>query len=134
MTPDLRLRELCSPDYVRKVAFVSTPTALRAMILRTQEFQVLARDLVEGRLTEAVIEEFVNGLFKDFRKGERFPHEEAVATIVVLLERHPAPFAEKFIQNLAELRSSEMTMAVAVARESLRHRSTNAQHVDRAAG
>src|SRR5688500_4475241 len=128
MTPDLRLRELCSPEYLGKVAFVSTPAALRAMILRTQEFQALSRDLAEGRLTETMIEEFVNGLFKDFRKGERFAHEEVVATIATLLERHPAPFAEKFIRDLAGLRSSEMTMAVAVARESLHVRT------DRAAG
>jgi hypothetical protein len=119
MTPNLQLRELCSLDYRRKVAFVSTPAALREMILSTQKFRSLSCDFMEGRLTEAMIEEFVNGLFQQFHQGEQFAHEEVVATIVVLLERHPVSFAKKFLQDLAALRSSEMTIAVAVAREAL---------------
>ena len=122
MAPSLLLKALCSPEYVRKVAFVSTFAAMRIAIRRTDEFRELTDDLRSGGLTDAEIEAFANSLFAEYRKGERFKFEEAIATLAVLLETHPSKFADEFLSQLAAFRSSGLVMAAGVARESLRLR------------
>jgi len=99
-TVQKHLASLCSRDFVSRVGFVSTPESLRALIRSTPESRALAKDLRTGQLTEDGLSAFLNPLLAGIRKGERFHYEEVLASIAVLLESHPAQFAEEFIKDL----------------------------------
>ena len=118
------LEDLTSEDLAVRLAFLSTPSALRACLQKTAEVAELTRELRLGAITEDGIKSFMSGLLEDLRIGERFQQEMAVAALAVALETRPTDFAEQFLRNLSGLRLAEMGAAARVARECLKRRVT----------
>lgn len=119
-----QLRNLSSDEFACRFLFPATASSLRIVLLRAPELAKLQKDLRAGFLPEIEIRKFVNELLNDFKQGERFPHEIALSSVAVLLERHFSAFAEEYLIDLARVRRSEFSMSSGVARECLHHRSS----------
>ena len=116
------LEELASEDFAVRLAFVSTGSALRACLQKTSEVAAVRDELRQGAISEQTIRQFVSRLMEDFRRGEHFVHENALAALCVVLERRFTDFAEEFLHDLARLQLAEMSLCIRVARESLKRR------------
>jgi hypothetical protein len=68
-------------------------------------------------------------LMKDFRIGQHFEHEIAIAAMAVALEKRSTAFAEEFLVDLAKLRLAEMPLCIRVARECVKHRMAMTQNI-----
>lgn len=125
------LNELVSEEFAVSVGFIAAPATLCRVLSRTEVVRAIRRALQQGAITEDAIRGFVSGLLADFRVGQRFDHELALAALAVTQERRPTDFAEEFLHDLARLRLAEMSLCVRVARECVRRRSTVASHSNR---
>jgi hypothetical protein len=120
---DLRTLEwLKSEDFAVSVGFLLPPPALRRTLAATREVQEITRALAEGDITEEMIRKFVSSLLSDLHKGERFPHDLALAALAVALENSPLNVAVEFLRDLSTLQLAEMSVSIRVARECLKHR------------
>jgi hypothetical protein len=119
---DYYLKQFSSEKFEDQVAFAGTIQFQRELILGTTEFDMARAALLFGFIDEQSIRDFVADLMKDFRRGERFPHEIALAAIAVLLEVVSIPFSEEYLIDLARLKLAEISRAARMARESLKHR------------
>lgn len=125
------LKGLRSEELVLSAACFSTASALRRFLLASPEIGEVRRALHDKLLDEEAIRSFVSSLMVDFRRGERFVHEIALAGLTVALERYPADFAEKLLRDLATLRLAEMSLCTRVAQECRKYRSSIARRTER---
>ena len=116
------LERLKSDAFAAEAVFLSTPGALRRVLVGTSEVRAVKQALRQGAITEDSLRRFVADLMTDLRRGERFPHEMALAAVAVVLEMRPTDFADEFLHDLSALRLSEMSLCIRVARECLQHR------------
>jgi hypothetical protein len=116
------LEQLTSDEFFFSAAGLSTPSALRRFLGRRPEVAAIGEALLQGAITEDSLRRFVSRLTVDFRRGERFVHELALAALAVAVEKRPTDFAEEFLHDLARLRIAEVSMAMRVARECLERR------------
>ncbi len=122
------LNQLRSEDFAVSVGFHSNPIALRRRLARMAEVAAVKEALRQGAITEQTIRKFVSQLMEDFRRGEHFAHEDALAALCVALETRPTTFAEKFLDDLADLQLAEMSLCMRVARECRKHRKSRGRH------
>jgi hypothetical protein len=115
------LQRLRSDEFALSVGFLSTPGPLRRFLRQTEDVAAIRAALEQGAITDETLRAYVSSLMQDLRRGERFPHELAVAALAVALEMRPTEFAEEFLQDLSRLRLAEMSLCIRVARECLRH-------------
>lgn len=116
------LDRLASDEFVLSVGFLSTPSSLRRLLQRAKEVAEIRESLKQEAITDDTLRRFVSRLLEDFRRGERFVHELALAALAVAVERRPTDFADEYLHDLARLQIAELSMAIRVARESLKHR------------
>ena len=116
------LEELTSEEFAIRLAFLSTPSAMRACLRKSSEVARVIQALQQGAVTEEGIRRFVSRLFEDLRAGERFPHEVAIAALAVALENRATHLAETYLHDLARLQLAELGLAIRVARECLKRR------------
>jgi hypothetical protein len=116
------LEDLKSDSFIESVAFVATAPALHRLLRRAAQVRRTREALNSGALSEKQIRTFVSTLMNDFRHGEAFEHDLALAALAVALERRETPFAEEFLGDLARLETTEMSMSIRVARECLKAR------------
>lgn len=132
------LERLKSDAFAAEAVFLSTPGALRRFLVGRREVGLAKQALTQGAITEDSLRRFVADLMSDLRRGERFPHEMALAALAVVLEMRPTEFAEEFLHDLSRLRLAEMSLCIRVARECLKHRPqlarTNSKEFDLATG
>lgn len=121
MTPK-PLERLRTDEFAAVCMFLSTASAIRRQLLRTEEVRRIRGALNQGALRESDLRGFVSTLMRDLRAGERFEHEMAVAAIAVALERRPTAFAEEYLRDLARVKLAEMCLCSRVAQECLKHR------------
>ena len=122
------LERLKSDAFAAEAVFFSTAGALRRILVGTSEVGAVKQALRQGAITEDSLRRFVADLMTDLRRGERFPHEVALAALAVVLEMRPTEFADEFLHDLSALRLSEMSLCIRVARECLKHRVSLSQN------
>ena len=116
------LERLKSDEFALSVGFLSTPGPLRRFLQKTKEVADIRAALEQGAVTDETLRAFVSNLMRDLRRGERFAHEFALATLAVVLELRPTEFAEEYLEDLSWLRIAEMSLCIRVARECLQYR------------
>ncbi len=116
------LDQLTSDEFALSVGLLPTPSSLRRLLNRTKEVAEIRESLKQEAITDDTLRRFVSSLLQDFRRGERFVHELALAALAVAVERRPTDFAEEYLHDLARLQLGEISMAIRVARECLKHR------------
>jgi len=116
------LEQLKSEGFASEAAFLSTATALRSYLARTNEVVSLRKALERGAITDEALRQFVALLMRDLRPDERFPHELALSALAVALETRSTGLAEEFLNDLARLRLAEMSICIRVARECVHNR------------
>jgi hypothetical protein len=122
------LERLKSEEFALSAGFLSTAGSLRRFLQRTEEVTAIRESLSQGAITDGTLRSFVSDLMGDFRRGERFAHELALAALGAVLEMRPTEFADEFLHDLSALRLSEMSLCIRVARECLKHRVSLAQN------
>jgi hypothetical protein len=110
------LAALGSAQFYATVGPFSSPRALRRFLSRRDEVKTVRAALANGWISEETFRFFVDQLMGDFRRGEQFPHEIALAAIAVVLESRRTRFAEDYLLDLARLnRFQEMQLAPELA-------------------
>ncbi len=116
------LEALTSEELALSVGFLSTSEALRRFLATTREVAAVRQAFEEGAIIEETVRRFVSDLLADFRRGERFPHEVALAALAVALQRRPTDFSEEFLRDLSQLKLAEMSTCIRVAHECRKRR------------
>ena len=93
---------ITSDEFAVSAGFISTPEALRHVLARSPEVRDIRNGLRQGGITEGAIRDFVSSVMRDFRVGQHFEHEMALAALAVALERRPTDFAEEFLVEPGE--------------------------------
>lgn len=121
-------RRLTSDEFAMSAAGFSTPETLRHFLTQSPEVQDVRQSLLQEAVTEDTIREWVSSWMNDFRPGQHFPHETAIAAVAVALEKRSTDFAEEFLLDLARLKLAEMPLCIRVARQCLKRRATMARN------
>lgn len=117
------LDSLLTNEFEDAIFGVASPSALRVVLAKSREVKEIRTAAFCGSLGEDEIERFIDTLLLDFRRGERFRGDLALAALAVVLETVPSSFAEVFLKDLSGLRIREMPMATRVATVALAVRS-----------
>lgn len=112
---NVALEQLLSEEFVQSLGTHSTAESLRRCLFRSRTVRELKDALSAGKITEPRIRSFVRRILKDFRQGESFPYEYALAAIAVMLETRHSPLAEEYLIDLARTRVTELAMCRRVA-------------------
>lgn len=116
------LNRLVSDEFTDSVGFVLPPGPLRRMLQLSADVRSLAAALRFGQVTKEDVREFVERLLRDFRPGELFRHDVALAAVAVALEHWSSSFAEDYLLDLARVERPEFRASFRVARECLKAR------------
>jgi hypothetical protein len=121
MTSPLLLR-LGTDEFNDDIGFVLPPVAMRRKLRRSPAVSDVNTALRYFQITIAEVRDFVSSLLMDFRPGEVFQHDIALAALAVAMEDWPNPFAEEYLLDLARVCRSEFRSSFRVARECLKAR------------
>lgn len=112
----MALDQLLAEELYDSVAGFSFPETIRLKLLEREDIQSLIRETKEGLVTERDVTQWVARYLQDLRPGIKFPHDLSFAALCVVLERVPAPFAHRFLDELAKLNIQEMYLCRTMAR------------------
>lgn len=116
------LNDLDSEGLADLGATIGGAEALRLVLSQRPEVSAVRRALAEGALAFPDVRDFVSTLLMDLRRGERFPHDVALAALAVALEDHPGDHAAAYLEDLARTRIAELRASPIVAAACLRER------------
>jgi hypothetical protein len=100
----------------------STPDALRALLLRSDEVRALRTLYASGSLIDEEIDARVATILRDGIAYDRFPYQHALAALAVTFEGVYSPFANKFLNDLARISSDAFLVCSGVARKCIEAR------------
>jgi hypothetical protein len=116
------LRHLGADEFSDAIGFVLPPVPMRHVLQLSLPVRMLESALRYGQVTSADVGEFVSNLLMDFRPGEVFRHDIALAALAVAMEHWHSAFAEEYLLDLARLQRTEFRCSFRVARECLNAR------------
>lgn len=119
------LDALKSEQFEVEIGQFMPAAALRKKLVSLAEVRQLVAMLGAGSLSDQSIRQFVSNLMRDYRPGQRFDYDAALAAIAVALERRASDFAEEYLCDLARLSNADMPISIRVARECLRYRAAS---------
>jgi len=111
------LEDLIDDDFEATIRSASTPLGARMLVLSSQEFPPLLRQIKEGAIPASQIRSFVTRLLSSYRKGERFHYMAALITICTIGEHIKNSFFREFTTELASLSALELQLAIDCARK-----------------
>jgi len=120
-----------SPEFEVSVSLAGTNEALHSILDRSPVVEELRQSLQSEAVADEEVRAFVNGLLRTFRPGVLFAYDLVLAAIAVALCRRRTRFASEYISDLAQLKSSELRRAVAIARLVRRNRSHASRTIGR---
>src|SRR5437763_364378 len=101
------LERLKTTAFHEAIGVMLPPPALRHVLKDSRDGRKVSAALRRGEITEGQLEEFVESVVRDFVKGQKLPHDLALAALAAALESHPSDFAAAFLRNLAGLHLAE---------------------------
>jgi hypothetical protein len=116
------LHVLTTDDFTDGVGVVLPPSPLRHVLQRAPHVRRIGAALRYGQITEQDIRVFVAQLLREFKPGELFRHDIALAALAVAMEHCGDRFAEEYLIDLARVERPEFRAAYRVARECLKAR------------
>jgi len=116
------LDALSSEEFEVGLGPILPARALRRRLLRMPQVRAVSDALSRQTITDDDIGAHVSRLFSDFRAGERFEHDLALAALAVVLESRGTRFAEDFLAKLSRFRLAEMPVSPRVAAECVARR------------
>jgi hypothetical protein len=116
------LRHLGTDEFSDAIGFVLPPAPMRRALQSSPHVRALESALRYGQVTDAEVQQFLSKLLTDFRPGEVFRHDIALAALAVAMEHWYHPFAEDYLLDLARVQRSEFRCSFRVARECLKAR------------
>jgi len=110
---------------------ISSSDGLRYALRRNAAVQSFAESIRSGAVEESDIRSLVNWILADFRAGARLKYALELAALAVALEGWHTLYSDEYINELAELRLSELEPGPSVARAVRKARSGDAQQSEK---
>lgn len=110
-----KLSVLTTDAFIESVGFYSTPNGLYRALAKNEHVAQLQNAIESSEIAPNHIRTFVAELSSSFHRGQRFPHEAALAGICVAIEHLSNDFTEEFLFDLARVKVMEMPFAPKVA-------------------
>lgn len=86
------------------------------ILIKRPETLMLREGYQNGSISETGIRNFVNGLIKEFKHGEKFYYDLTLATIAAAMEKCFTVFADEYLYDLSKLEQTELKIASDVAK------------------
>ena len=118
----LLLLRLTTDEFADSIGFILPPASLRRVLQHSADVRRLGAALRYGQVTGKDIREFVGQLLREFRPGELFHHDIALAALAVAMEHLSSSFAEEYLIDLARLQRPEFRASFRIARVCLKAR------------
>ena len=122
-----KLKQLKESTTLHELAgFSVNSDALRILLCRLPEVEIVSKSLRSEEVSELSIRKFVQEVLEDFQSGESLFGDIALAAIAVVLEPiqlFPESFAEKYLRDLSRIQLAEINISPRVANACLRARS-----------
>jgi hypothetical protein len=109
------LEYIASDEFAESLGTHSTAISLRRCLLRSERVRRLREALISGSIEEDGIRRFIATLLADFKRGEAFEHEIALAAIAVVIENRNSKLAEDYLIDLARTKVVELATCRRVA-------------------
>jgi hypothetical protein len=116
------LDELTSDRFNDSVGFVLPPQPMRRTLQRHPTVKALETGVRYGQVTESQVRQFVSKVLAEYRIGDVFKYDVALAALAVALEHWHHPCAEEYLHDLARLQRREFRLSFRVAGECLKAR------------
>jgi hypothetical protein len=114
--------EVVLKDFPHLVGFDLPPAAMRKHLRSFSEFKMLKSLIKHGLISSNDIKIFVESLVSGIPKGKHHPSVTILSLIAVVLEDVPDAFAYGYLDELAGLNAAEVSSAIRIAKECLKHR------------
>lgn len=111
-----QLKSLSDESFIDRFEQVSTTEGIYYALRRSIEVKTLNSALREELVGEPELDHFIRQLLASFVAGEQFRFQMSLAGIVVACETINKLFARQFIDYVASLQLSELTVASMVAK------------------
>jgi len=121
MTSLLLLR-LLTEEFHDSIGVLLPPAALRRQLVNSSDVRALATGIRFGEVTADETREFVGMIMKEFRPGEYFHNNLALAALAVAMETWSSEFVEEYLLDLARLTAPELNISARIARECIKKR------------
>ena len=111
-----QLNSLSDEKFISRFEQISTVEGIYHALRRSIEVKSLSSALREEAINECDLDSFVRYLLEAFVPGEQFRFQMTLAGIAVACETINKAFARQFIDYLAGIQLSELSVAVMVAK------------------
>ena len=116
MVNSVLLQHLSSDEFADNIGIILPPVPLRRVLQHSPDVRRLGEALRYGQITEKHVREFVGQLLTEFRPGELFRYDVALAALAVAMEHWGNSFAEEYLIDLARIQRSEFRVSFRIAR------------------
>ncbi len=111
-----QLESLSNENFIHRFEQISTIEGIYHALRRSIEVKTLNSALREELVGEQELDQFIRQLLASFIAGEQFRFQMTLAGIAVACESINKAFARQFIDYLASMQLSELSVASMVAR------------------
>jgi hypothetical protein len=125
------LEALCADEFAVRIGITNNVKAIHRALERSEEVDAARLALYQGQIDEEVLRRFVVKLLQEYRPGQLFPFDVAIAAVAVIVESRPTRFADEFLTKLSRLQRPELPVAVRIGRECERIQSRLAGNISR---
>jgi hypothetical protein len=116
------LQVLGTDEFSDGIGFVLPPAPMRRVLQTDPRVRALESALRYHQVREAELREFVGCLLSEFRPGDSFRYDIALAALAVAMQHWRHPVAEEYLLDLARVDRPEFRCSFRVARECLKAR------------
>lgn len=105
--------------FLDDTAMLGTPESFATYASASSIYKMLRARIESGTLTGSDIQSFVSNLMCDFQPGRTFYGDKVLALLARVVAGGPEPFAQRYLEDLAELQCPELLVSSHVARLTL---------------
>jgi len=110
------LNKIKSDKYIIDLGYQLPAIPMYKILIKRPETIMLRESYQNGSISETGIRNFVNGLIKEFKHGEKFYYDLTLATIAAAMEKCFTVFADEYLYDLSKLEQTELKIASDVAK------------------
>lgn len=123
------LSSLLSPEILSMGICITTAEGLYEYLRHEPKVASVRNRLAIQAIDLADLNFFISDITRKIEIGKRSAWDVTFAAIAVALERKPGPFADRYLNDLANLEITELPLSSRIARQVLKHRESLACNV-----
>ncbi len=115
-----QLEALTTDDFREQFLQIGSAEGIYHAMRRSLEVKSLNSGLREEAIGESQLDRFIRSLLKSFVPGQQFKDQVTIAAVAVACETINKKFARDYIDFLANMQASELSLASLIARQARR--------------